>query len=47
VAANLSVEMDVFDLSPFEQKGGRGKVHQVFGDKLAPLLDELNQILAA
>jgi type I restriction enzyme R subunit len=47
VAANLSVEMDDFDLSPFEQKGGRGKVYQVFGDKLAPLLDELNQILAA
>lgn len=47
IAANLSIEADDFDLSPFEQRGGQGKAHQVFADKLAPLLDELNQILAA
>jgi type I restriction enzyme R subunit len=35
------------ELAPFNREGGLGKGHQVFGDKLAPLLEELNQILAA
>jgi len=29
------------------QRGGFGKAHQLFGDRLAPLLDELNTVLAA
>ena len=29
------------------QRGGLGEAHQLFGDKLAPLLDELNTVLAA
>ena len=46
-ATSLSIEPDDLELSPFNQRGGLGKAHQLFGDKLAPLLDELNTVLAA
>jgi type I restriction enzyme R subunit len=32
---------------PFSQLGGLGKAHQLFGDKLSSLLDEMNENLAA
>ena len=32
---------------PFNQKGGLGKVYALFGEELEPLLDELNEVLAA
>ena len=32
---------------PFVQEGGLGRANQVFGDELGPLLQELNQVLAA
>ncbi len=47
IATSLSIEPDDFDLAPFSQRGGLGKAHQLFGDKLTPLLDELNTVLAA
>jgi type I restriction enzyme R subunit len=47
IAANLSIETDDFDLVPFAQHGGLGKVHQVFGDKLNTIIEELNGTLAA
>jgi type I restriction enzyme R subunit len=47
IATSLSIEPDDFDYAPFSQRGGLGKAHQLFGDKLLPLLDELNQTLAA
>jgi type I restriction enzyme R subunit len=47
IAANLGIEMDDFDYAPFTQKGGAGKVYQVFGKELNGLLDELNEVLAA
>jgi len=47
IATSLSIEPDDLELSPFSQRGGLGKAHQLFGDKLAPLLDELNAVLAA
>ena len=47
IAANLSIEPDDFELSPFNQHGGLGKVHQLFADKLGVILDELNQKLVA
>ncbi|MEW6325038.1 MAG: type I restriction-modification enzyme R subunit C-terminal domain-containing protein [Nitrospirota bacterium] len=47
VAANLSVEAEDFDLAPFAQQGGLGKAHQVFGEKLNPIIEELNGTLAA
>jgi type I restriction enzyme R subunit len=47
IATSLSIEPDDFDLAPFSQRGGLGKVHQLFGDQLPALLDELNEVLAA
>jgi type I restriction enzyme R subunit len=47
VASSLTIEMDDFDLAPFDQRGGLGKAYQVFGDRLQPLLSELNEVLAA
>jgi type I restriction enzyme, R subunit len=47
VAANLSIDTEDFDYAPFAQEGGLGKVHQVFGDKLNKIIEELNGALAA
>ncbi len=47
IATSLSIEPDDLDLSPFNQRGGLGKAHQLFGEQLPKLLDELNEVLAA
>jgi len=47
IATSLSIEPEDLELSPFNQRGGLGKAHQLFGEQLPGLLDELNQTLAA
>jgi len=47
IAASLGIELDDFELSPFSQHGGLGKVYQLFGDKLNSMIEELNETLAA
>ena len=47
IAANLSIEPDDFEYAPFSQQGGLGKVHQLFGEKLNAIIEELNETLAA
>jgi hypothetical protein len=47
VAANLTIGRDDFDYVPFAQRGGLGKVYQLFGEELDGLLAELNEVLAA
>ena len=47
IAANLSIELDHFDLAPFAQQGGLGKVYQMFGNDLNKIIDDLNEVLAA
>jgi len=47
IATSLSIEPDDLELAPFNQRGGLGKAHQLFGKQLPKLLDELNQVLAA
>jgi type I restriction enzyme R subunit len=47
IAGNLSIETDDFEYAPFSQEGGIGKVHQLFGDELNDILEELNEALAA
>jgi type I restriction enzyme R subunit len=47
IATSLSIETEDFDYAPFRQRGGLGKVHQLFGEQLPRLLDELNEALAA
>lgn len=47
IAASVSIEADDLELSPFSKWGGLGKAYQVFGEKLLPTLNELNEVLAA
>ena len=47
IATSLAIEREDFDDAPFAQKGGLGKVYALFGEKLEPLLQELNERLAA
>ena len=47
IATAISIEPEDLDLSPFNQRGGLGKAHQLFGEQLPKLLDELNEALAA
>jgi type I restriction enzyme R subunit len=47
IATAISIEPEDLELSPFNQRGGLGKAHQLFGDQLPKLLDELNTVLAA
>ncbi len=44
---SLSVKLEYLDLSPFNQRGGLGKAHQLFGEQLLRRLDELNEARAA
>jgi type I restriction enzyme R subunit len=47
IAASLSIELDDLEYTPFAQRGGTSRAHQTFGDELLPLLNELNEVLAA
>jgi type I restriction enzyme R subunit len=47
IATAISIEPEDLELSPFNQRGGLGKAHQLFGDQLPTLLEELNEVLAA
>ena len=47
IATSLSIEPEDLELSPFNQRGGLGKAHQLFGEQLPALLNELNEVLAA
>ena len=47
IATAISIEREDLELSPFNQLGGLGKAHQLFGEQLPNLLDELNTVLAA
>jgi len=47
VATSVEMTPDVFGYTPFAEQGGLGKAAQLFGKELRPLLDELNEALAA
>jgi len=47
IASELGITADSFDYTPFVEHGGIGKAHQVFGERLTPLMDELTEVLAA
>ncbi|MDX8400063.1 MAG: type I restriction-modification enzyme R subunit C-terminal domain-containing protein, partial [Gallionellaceae bacterium] len=47
IAAHLSIETDDFEYAPFAQAGGLGKIHQLFGDQLNTIIEEMNEALAA
>ena len=47
IAANLGIETEDFDYAPFVQEGGLGRVHQLFGEELNVIIEQLNEALAA
>ena len=47
VAASFHVTVDDLDYTPFDARGGRGRMWQLFGDQTNALLEELNEALAA
>jgi type I restriction enzyme R subunit len=47
IATSLAIDTDDFGYSPLAQRGGLGRAHQLFGEQLPQLLEELNETLAA
>jgi len=39
------VESENLDMAPFDSAGGLGKMFQLFGDGIDPLISELNEAL--
>lgn len=39
IAANRRIEPDDFNYAPFVQQGGLGRVHQLFGNGLVPIME--------
>ncbi len=47
IAASIHIEPDDLDLTPFDAHGGRGKMWQLFGERMGTIIDELNEVLTA
>lgn len=47
IATSLSIGINDFEYTPFNERGGAVKVSQLFGQDLEPLLNELNEVLVA
>jgi type I restriction enzyme, R subunit len=47
IATSFHVDAEDLDYTPFDAKGGRGKMYQLFGDEMDRIIDELNEVLVA
>jgi len=47
IAASISATADDLDYTPFDAKGGKGKMWQLFGNETENIINELNEALAA
>ncbi len=47
IATSVHIEADDLDYTPFDAKGGRGKMWQLFGDEMENIINEMNEALAA
>ncbi len=47
IATSFHIETDDFSLAPFGERGGLGKLHELFGNQTEKLIDELNEVLVA
>src|SRR5579864_757675 len=45
VATSMEITSDDLESVPFSRQGGLGRAYQLFGDRLQPLMDELNEVL--
>lgn len=47
IVSSFHLEIDDLDYTPFDSFGGRGKMHQLFGNEMNSIINELNEVLAA
>jgi type I restriction enzyme, R subunit len=47
VVNSYHIEIEDLDFTPFDEKGGRGKMYQLFGAEMNDIINELNEVLAA
>jgi type I restriction enzyme R subunit len=47
IVSSYHLEPDDLDYTPFDAKGGKGKMYQLFGAEMTNIIDELNEVLAA
>ncbi len=47
IATSIHLEDDDLDYTPFDAQGGKGKMWQLFGEKMHEIINELNEALAA
>ncbi len=47
VITSFHIERDDLEMAPFDSAGGLGKMFQLFGDGMDPLIAELNEVLVA
>ena len=45
IAASVSISLEDMDYTPFNQKGGRMKLYEIFGDDYEKILSELHEVL--
>ena len=46
VATSFHLDRDDLEMSPFDAQGGLGRMHQLFGNQMDRVIDELNEALA-
>jgi type I restriction enzyme R subunit len=47
ISTSFHIERDDLDMAPFDAEGGLGRMYQLFGDRMEPLISELNEALVA
>jgi type I restriction enzyme R subunit len=47
IMTSFHLERDDLDMAPFDSEGGLGRMYQLFGDRMDPLIAELNEALVA
>ncbi len=47
IVSSYHIELDDLDYTPFDARGGRGRMYQLFGNDMEQIINELNEELAA
>jgi len=47
IISSYHIELEDLDYTPFDARGGRGKMYQLFGKEMEQIINELNEALAA
>lgn len=47
VVSSYHIDIDDLDYTPFDAKGGKGKMYQLFGKEMETVIYEINEALVA